>query len=194
MAGSNIFLLDIEDVSARLAGHPWVRSASVRKAYPQTLEVNVVERTPYARIEMDRVYVMDNYGVLLAADGPEYQDLPLIAKPYGEKPALGENAAGEGVIRAFQIMHYLNRLPLFQHNPVGAARVDRAHRVQFQTRDSGMTIVMPLDTISESFEHLLIVLDILKQKAATLERIDLSFRDQVVIRDPKSTSPSNHFS
>ena len=66
VTGENIFLLDLENLSTRLARHPWIQSVSVRKVFPQDIVVDVKERKPYARIKLDQVYVMDNFGILLS--------------------------------------------------------------------------------------------------------------------------------
>ena len=97
VTGENIILLDLENLSTRLARHPWIHTVSVRKVFPQIIVVDVQERKPYARIKLDQVFVMDNFGVLLSHETPAYQHLPLIIQPWsGEKTALGQNAAPAG--------------------------------------------------------------------------------------------------
>ena len=179
----NIFLLNLETLSTKLAGHPWVRTVSVRKAFPHKILVHVEERKPYARIKLDQVYVMDNFGVLLAPETPAYRHLPLVIHPpSGEKTVLGRNAAGDGVISSLQTMHYFNQLSFFADNPIQSADIDGASRVIFTTGDGNMKVFMSLETISENFKNFLIVRDTLEKNKKSIEHIDLSFKDKIVVK------------
>ena len=66
--GKNIFKLELDGISKRLVEHPWIQSASVRRVLPQGIHIEIKERTPFAKIQMEQVYVMDNYGVLLGTE------------------------------------------------------------------------------------------------------------------------------
>ncbi|MFQ5450171.1 MAG: cell division protein FtsQ/DivIB [Nitrospinaceae bacterium] len=182
VTGENIFLLDLDDISRRLARHPWVRSVSARKVFPHSLLVEVVERVPYARIKLDRVYVMDNFGVLLAYDGPAYQDLPLVVQPGAAPLGLGQNAAADGVIQCLQTMHYLNKLSFFRKNPLQSAKLNDYSRITLYTRDSSLRMVMDPNSLSEGFQNFMIVLETLGEDGKGVGLIDLSFKDQVVVQ------------
>jgi len=183
VTGENIFLLDLENLSTRLARHPWIQSVSVRKVFPQNIVVDVTERKPYARIQLDRVYVMDNFGVLLSLATKSYSHLPLIIHPWsGEKTGPGQNASLEGVIESLQTMHYLNKMSFFAGNPIQTADVDDFSRVTFTTRDGRLKIFMGLETIEQDFQDFLIVRDTLEKEKKNIEHIDLSFKDKVVVK------------
>lgn len=61
----NLLLCDIDDVRRRLEALPWVKTASVRKAYPSALRVEVESRVPYAYIERDGLVLVDRDGIEL---------------------------------------------------------------------------------------------------------------------------------
>ncbi len=187
VTGENIFLLNLEDLSTKLAGHPWIRTASVRKAFPQGLQVHVEERTPYARIQMDGEYVLDNYGVILSDDAAAFSHLPLVIHPSSGEAVLGENAAGEGIIRGLQTMHYFNKLSFFSGNPITTAEIDEISRVTFKSRDGNLKVFMDVNTISESFQDFLIVEKTLAKQKVDIEHIDLSFKDKVVVKHKKDS-------
>jgi cell division protein FtsQ len=183
VTGKNIFLLDLENLSVRLARHPWIQTVSVRKVFPQNIVVDVIERKPYARIKLDQVYVMDNFGVLLSLATPAYRDLPLIIQPWsGEKTTLGENAVLEGVIESLQTMHYLNKMSFFADNPIKTSDIDDFPRVTFTTGKGGLKIFMGLETIKQDFQNFLIVRDTLEKDKNNIEHIDLSFKDKIIVK------------
>ncbi|HEX8043712.1 cell division protein FtsQ/DivIB [Candidatus Deferrimicrobium sp.] len=51
-----------KEVARRLSGHPWVRSVSVRKSFPDRLVVRIQERTPVAMVNLDALHYLDEDG------------------------------------------------------------------------------------------------------------------------------------
>lgn len=51
-----------KEVARRLSGHPWVRSVSVRKSFPDRLVVRIQERTPVAMVNLDALHYLDEEG------------------------------------------------------------------------------------------------------------------------------------
>ena len=50
--GANIWLMDIGGAVARIEQNPWVKSASVQRAWPNHVRIQVVERVPIARVRL----------------------------------------------------------------------------------------------------------------------------------------------
>lgn len=62
--GSPLVRLDTDEIAARVAALPRVRSVDVRRSYPVTVQIVVVERTPFAVItKPDGVHLVDVDGV-----------------------------------------------------------------------------------------------------------------------------------
>jgi cell division septal protein FtsQ len=177
--GGNLFAYDLSRASERLAEHPWVLSASVQRKFPQKIQIELTERVPYARIKFEKVFLMDNFGVILSEEKPEYRNLPLIVQP-GVKP---ENFSGERVIQSLKTMHYFNKLSFFEKNPLDIAELKGHSRIIFSTRNRDLQIQMSMETLTEGFKKFRIVLDTLEDDAVKIQMIDLSFKDQVVVRD-----------
>ena len=55
--GKNIFQLELDGISKRLVEHPWIQSASARRVFPQGIYVEIKERTPFAKLQMEQIYV-----------------------------------------------------------------------------------------------------------------------------------------
>ena len=177
--GENLFAYDLSRASERLAEHPWVLSASVQRKFPQKIQIELTERVPYARIKFEKVFLMDNFGVILSEEKPKYRNLPLIVQP-GVKP---ENFSGERVIQSLKTMHYFNKLSFFEKNPLDIAELKGHSRIIFSTRNRDLQIQMSMETLTEGFKKFRIVLDTLEDDAVKIQMIDLSFKDQVVVRD-----------
>ena len=189
LAGENIFLLDLSAVSGNLAAHPWISSVSVKREFPKRILIDLEERVPFARIQLDKIYVMDNFGVLVSKDDTDYQDLPLITWPSQNSHALGENTGTEGIIKGLKTLHYFNRLPFFKDHPIYTLKVGGESRIAFLTLNGGAKVFMTPDTVTESFKKLRIVLDTLESHAGDIDYIDLSFKNQVVLKHKHRKQP-----
>jgi cell division protein FtsQ len=60
----NIWTIPVRDVSRRLASHPWIRSVSVRKSFPDRLVVRIEEHRPVAMVNLDALWYVDDEGQL----------------------------------------------------------------------------------------------------------------------------------
>ena len=76
----SIVLFDVEAARQRVEQLSWVAEAAIRKIYPATLAVEVVERTPYAIWQHEgAVALIDNEGhVISNYVAPRYAGLPLV--------------------------------------------------------------------------------------------------------------------
>ena len=184
--GENLFALDLVELNRRLLEHPWVKTGSIQRAFPQGLNFEITERVPYARIKKDQIYLMDNFGVILSPEKPEYRHLPLIIlQDSKEKDLLNGK-----VLHSLKTMHYFNKLSFFENNPLEAAELIGHSRVLFITRNQDLQIQMSMDELNEGFKNFLIILDSLEEENFKTQMIDLSFKNQVVIREkfkPSST-------
>ena len=78
--GTGFFALKLEDLRASVAALPWVEHVEVRKRWPDTLELRVVEREPFAHWGEKRLIGRD--GGLFSAPGAEsIQGLPRLEGP-----------------------------------------------------------------------------------------------------------------
>ena len=78
--GTGFFALDLDRVRASVAALPWVEHVEARKRWPDTLELRIVEREPFARWGENRLIGRD--GALFSAPGAEsIQGLPHLVGP-----------------------------------------------------------------------------------------------------------------
>ena len=80
---------DVEAAQERLMTLPWVERAVVRKFYPSTLSVEVVERTPYALWQREgEVFVIDRAGTeIVPLDEYRFSQLPFLVGGGANKTA-----------------------------------------------------------------------------------------------------------
>ena len=76
----SLFTFNLDAARARVEALPWVAQATLRKLYPDTLEVSVIERVPYALWQHgDLVSLIDPQGAVITDYiGDRYTNLPLV--------------------------------------------------------------------------------------------------------------------
>jgi len=180
--GKNIFQLELDGISKRLVEHPWIQSASARRVFPQGIYVEIKERTPFAKIQMEQVYVMDNYGVLLGADLRGTNKLPTITGIKMKNPKIGSNVADEEIIHGLKMMRSLNQLSMFEKNPIDNVHISSRYRITFSTNTQDVKVHMRPEIAQESFKNLVLALGAIEKNEKDLSYIDLSFKNRVVVK------------
>ncbi len=190
VVGGNIFRVDLGGISQKLAKHPWVQTASIRRVFPQGLHINITERIPFARIQLDQVYMMDSYGVLLGPEEEKFYGLPLLTGIAVKNPTPGHNVTNKEVTGGLKAMYDFNQLPLFEENPIDTVHMRNHSRMTFLTRNRDLEIHMRTNTVSDSFKNLKLALDAISEDKETLSHIDLSFKNKVVVKHQKNIEAS----
>ncbi len=194
--GVNIFRLSLEEKRKQLEALPWVKSATLTRAYPNRLSVSLVERSPVAFVNIEgRMKLVDGEGVLL--DKPEKGsfDFPVLA---------GLSAGGGQEERAA-------RLGLFQQfsqeivsdaaasgwlvSEVDLADTDDLRAVLVQGRDT-ILVHFGRTSFRERFQNFLTLLPEVRKNNNKIDSIDLRYRNQIVVnpqaaetRDGGGSSP-----
>jgi cell division protein FtsQ len=87
--GNSTLTFDAQKAQARLEWLRAVKSATVRKVYPNRVIVSIVEKVPVARWRIgDTTWLIDDTGKKIGTDISSYTDLPLL---------IGEGAGDDGV-------------------------------------------------------------------------------------------------
>lgn len=180
--GKNIFKLELDGVSKRLVEHPWIQSASARRVLPQGIYVEIKERTPFAKLQMEQIYVIDNYGVLLGTDLRGVNKLPTITGIKIKNPKIGSNVADEEIIRGLKMMRSLNQLSTFEKNPIDNVHISSRYRITFSTHTQDIKVHMRPEIAQESFKNLVLALGAIEKNEKDLSYIDLSFKNRVVVK------------
>lgn len=79
-AGQSILNYDMAEALRRMSGHPWIKSATVRRDFPHTVRFEFAERVPAAiAAAKDGRYLIDTDGYAVSkVDGAGWDFLPLI--------------------------------------------------------------------------------------------------------------------
>lgn len=129
--GSTMLRVSVSDIKKRLESSPWIRSASVSRQLPDTLQITITERTMAATVEItstkdkqserwaideDGVWLMEipDEGTEAAENVPSsvYADLErtftISDVPYGAAPVAGAKCTDKPVLNALKIVNGLS--------------------------------------------------------------------------------------
>jgi len=76
----NLFFLNIEDVAENLKNETFIESFSIKKIYPNTLKLTIVEKKPIAVLQnkKKKFYISDKGSIINFRDIEKYTNLPTV--------------------------------------------------------------------------------------------------------------------
>lgn len=174
--GENILGLDIVEARSRLSASPWVEDATVRRALPDALQVDIRERTPVALAEVDRLYLMDADGMLIDVYGPRTSgfDLPVVRGLAG----LGPEARRDRAERAGALLADLQE----RASEISEVTVEPSGDVRAVLRGSGLVVRLGAPPYRKRFETFLGLRAQIVARAPEAEYYDLRFRDRILAK------------
>jgi cell division protein FtsQ len=168
-------LVDVSEIRRRLLGYGWVKDARVSRRLPDTLVIDIVERTPAALWQSDgRLALIDSEGVVLdRVPVDRMPDLPLLIGP-------GANGQEEQLGRLMEAVSTL-KPQLASATWVGGRRWD----LNFQ---SGETVALPEE--EEAAKAALMKFARLDKQSGLLGRgivrFDLRVPGKMIVRLPRA--------
>lgn len=191
LRGENILAVDLDARRRRLVTSPWVAEASLRRVLPSTVEIVIAERNPMglARLD-DRLYLVDDSGVVIDEYGPQYAsfDLPIVDGLAAEPRDSGAMVDETRARRAGRLIEALG------------ARKDLARRVsQIDVRDAYDAVVildgdpalihLGAEQFVERLQSYLDLAPALKARVPQIDYVDLRFDQRVYVRPASRTAP-----
>ena len=154
-AGMALGSLDSFELTRRLASHPKVSSANVRRLYPGRLSIEIQERTPAFRVRFEQggSALIDSAGIVLssspleAPEDPVGEELPLMTGLRGF-PSVGERLADPALERGREAFQVLRELDFFQGKRV---QIDAGDPLFLSIRaPGGQRLQFPPGEVSEA--------------------------------------------
>jgi len=179
--GEHILSLDIDALGARLRSSPWVEEATVTRALPDGLRVQVRERVPLALAEVDRLYLMDSEGDLVDIYGPRTGvfDLPIVRGLQGIEEAQRRDRAR----RAGALLADLGELG----QEISEVFVEPSGDLRVVLRGPGEVLLFREPPYRRRFLTFLSLRRELAEKASGALHFDLRFRGRIYAKRPSAT-------
>lgn len=171
--GAPILDFDVTDAKTRIENLPWVRTASVRRALPDTVIVEVVERRPLALWQRDGAFkLIDHDGQVIADnDVGRFADLMVV---------VGQGAPEH----AAELLEVLDSQPDLKTRVKAAVWVGgRRWNVRF---DNGVDVRMPEGDTAGAWLRLAEYERTHRVLGRDVRVLDLRMPDRLIVRKPES--------
>jgi len=152
-AQGNIWSLSSRDIGRRLLSHPWVRSVSVRKAFPDRLVVRIEERKPAAMVNLDALYYVDEEGTIfkrLAAYDPK--NFPIVTGFSRGDLTARDAVTLQNLKKTLELLRCTESGALRQN--VSEVHFDAQDGYTLVTRDSGLQIKIGMMDFREAMKRI----------------------------------------
>ncbi len=169
--GKSMFNIDVESARKSVGEMNWVKSVSIKKAYPDTLVIDLVEREPVALWKSGQtIYLISPEGLVIDRAKARHMHLPQVV--------------GEGANRvASEFLAVMERFPELVSRSEAYVRV--AERRWNIVLDDGPSIMLPAD----NWQDALAELNQMNAKNQILDReivhIDMRLSDRLVLKLPE---------
>lgn len=178
--------IDLFALRGKLLANPFIRSAAVRREYPDAIRISITERKPVASFNSGQLWYVDDQGVVLPyVQSPVKPDLPVIdGITGGGKPIAGDTLAGSEMSQALEVLqtaeevdssmlHFISEINMNGGKDIILYSTDVAVPIVLGRGDYGKKFVL-LETFWKNF--------VKTENAGSLQYIDLRYDDQVVVR------------
>jgi cell division protein FtsQ len=180
--GMNLLSLDTEAVSRRLETHRWIQHATVVKQLPDRVLIKVREREPVAVVEIQGdLYYLDREGTVLDRVRPgEPLDFPMMTGLGKDVRDAHRWKGGRDVQQALSLLGALEGFPAL--GSVSEIHLDRSEGLSFVLEGFPSPVVVGWSDFSAKMRRFGGVFPSLASHSRSIERVDLRFSGQVVIR------------
>jgi len=166
---SSLLFLDAAAVRDRLKANPWIADATVLKYFPGELQIDIVERTAFAR------WQLDGHMAVIAEDGAVLE--PYVARRFQALPLVVGKGAGE---RAKDFLALLQRYPLIASQTRAVALIgERRWNVWLS---SGLVLRMPEHDVGNALTTLTRLDQDDRLFSRDITAIDMRLPDRLTVR------------
>ncbi|MFH1529587.1 MAG: FtsQ-type POTRA domain-containing protein [Pseudomonadota bacterium] len=175
--GTSIMAVDPDDVEHTLAREDWVRKVHVHRELPQTLVVEITERTPVAMLAAGDLYLLDDTATPFTRVGVrEFSDLPVLSLSSVESIGLEDMRSiglQEMLAEALALITEYGQTGLGDRFPLEEISIDPVEGYRIYSRGGQVTFVLGHGPFVQKWERLEVVLSDLDSRGAEVVTVRL---------------------
>jgi len=159
--GDGFFSLDIHALRQLLNAKPWTESVSIRRVWPNRINITIVEKKPVARWD-DRQLLSDK-AVVFTADTRAFKDLPLVY------------AANSNPAELLRRYYRLNRQFRTYQDTVASLKLDSRGALEIEL-ENAMTIKVGREDVDHKIKRLFSIYETeIQPRRSKIRQLDLRY-------------------
>jgi cell division protein FtsQ len=182
LRGENLMRINLDGWRNRLLASPWIKDAALRRSLPSTVDVEISERSPIAfgRIG-DTLYLLDEHGLVIDEDGPQYSDLDLpIVDGLAPQVPGGQTDETRADLLA-RLMSAVSTKPDLARR-LSQIDVTDAHNARVILSGDPALIYVGEDRFLPRLESYAELAEALRERVSDIDYVDLRFDDRIYVR------------
>lgn len=182
--GDDLLSLRLTRIGEQLVKNPWIESVRVRRSFPHSLSISVVEREPVGIVSMGYLYYLDGKGeIFKPLQEGDRLDYPVITG-LSEEDVQRDPAGSKETLKVM-----LGLLDQLRGNRTGITladiselHYDKGFGYTLFTVNRGLPIRLGMSAFNEKLVRLSRIYGELQPQITGLEYIDLDYNDRIVVK------------
>ena len=178
-----LFRVSLRHVQQNVLRSPWVREVRVRREFPDTIQIHIVEQEPVALLNVGALYLVNEQGVVFKkVDETDPKDFPIISGYDKEELAQFPVLMRRSLKDTLGFLRYLNEQEFFIQDPISEIVVDMAFGYTVYTKNKATEIYYGTGDYQKNQELLerFKLSNIFKQQS--FARLDLGSSQRIIAR------------
>ncbi|HJL14199.1 MAG TPA: FtsQ-type POTRA domain-containing protein [Sandaracinaceae bacterium LLY-WYZ-13_1] len=196
--GRNVFDVAPEEAEERLAAHPWIAEADVRRRLPGTYAVEIRERRAVALLALGDVYLVSEDGAVFKKVEPtDPVDLPIITGIDRERFTRDRGFRTSVLLEAVALLHDYRGAGLWRREPIAELHVERDDGLSLYVGADATYVRLGHGPFRAKLRRLRTVLDELSERDARAlyvyldnerrpDRVTVRVRDEAPVADAET--------
>lgn len=182
--GENIFCIDVNEVGRKIEEIPWVKEVSLKREFPDTLTIKLVERSPTAMIYLGDFYYIDDEGYIFArADSRKGYNYPILTGIDKGSLLDEDDNAFDLLARGLELVQLLRtREGMLSWEDISEIALDDTNGATLYPVNQGIPIRLGKSGFAGKLKRSERVLLDLEEKNARASLIEADFDDRVLVR------------
>jgi len=182
--GDDLLGIRLSRMGEHLTKNPWVASVRVRRIFPHSLSIDVLERQPVGVVSMGYLYYLDSRGeIFKPLQEGDSLDFPVITG-LAEEDLLRDPAGAKETLKG--VLALLEQLKKERSGitlaDISELHFDKGFGYTLFTINKGLPIRLGTEGFSDKLDRLASVYTMLQPQIPTLEYIDLDYSDRIVVK------------
>ncbi len=181
--GQHIFDVDITQMSQRLLRHPYVKDVQIRRILPYTLDIRVVERTPYILLLYQRhYYEIDREGYIVRVrNKKEDSSKPVVTglRYLKEKLIVGSPVTSPKILKALEVMKTFSVSEVARALKIKKINMGNIKQIILTTTDD-VKIQLGSNEFQQKLESLSVIMQEKKTSMDNASYVDLRFGGVII--------------